>query len=42
MSNDRNFVAKHSRTYNKAKVFRDRKNDYTRKGKSKKDYARLA
>lgn len=33
--NNRNFIAKHSRTFNKAKTHRDRKNDYTRKGKVK-------
>lgn len=29
----RNFVAKHSRTVNTARVHRDRKNDYSRKTK---------
>ncbi len=32
-----NLVAKHARKYNKAVVMRDRKKDYTRKGKSKFD-----
>lgn len=30
-----NLVAKHARKYNKAVVMRDRKKDYTRKGKQK-------
>lgn len=30
-----NLVAKHARKYNKAVTMRDRKKDYTRKGKSK-------
>lgn len=30
-----NLVAKHARKYNKSVVMRDRKKDYTRKGKSK-------
>ena len=30
-----NLVAKHARKFNKAVVMRDRKKDYTRKGKSK-------
>lgn len=30
-----NYVAKHARSFNKAAKHRDRKNDYTRKGKSK-------
>ena len=33
----RNFVAKHSRKVNKPAVHRDRKNDYTRKVKHRKD-----
>ncbi len=32
-----NFVAKNARKYNKAAVHRDRKNDYTRKGKERFD-----
>ena len=32
-----NLVAKHARKFNKAVVMRDRKKDYTRKGKSKFD-----
>ncbi len=32
-----NPVAKHARKFNKAAVHRDRKKDYTRKGKSKFD-----
>jgi hypothetical protein len=31
----KNPVAKHARTYNKSVVMRDKKKDYTRKGKSK-------
>lgn len=31
----RNYVAKHAHSFNKATVHRDRKNDYTRKGKKK-------
>lgn len=34
----RNFVAKHCRKYNKPKVERDRKSDYSRKGKDKWKY----
>ena len=36
-----NLVAKHARKYNKAVVHRDRKKDYTRKGKSKFDGKRV-
>ena len=32
-----NLVAKHARKFNKAVVMRDRKKDYTRKGKNKFD-----
>lgn len=32
----RNLVAKHARTFNKAAVHRDRKNDYSRKPKHSK------
>lgn len=32
-----NLVAKHARKFNKAVVMRDRKKDYSRKGKSKFD-----
>ena len=36
-----NLVAKHARTFNKASVQRDKKNDYKRKAKHKAKHERI-